>query len=392
MHKNNRSREKFCKMSMDIESLIRFRQALHQNPELSGYEEFTSEILKRMIIKFEPDEMIEHLGGYGVAFIFNSKKDGPSILFKADLDALPISESNNLDYASRMDGVGHQCGHDGHMAILAGLASYISCNRPSKGKVILLFQPAEETGEGAQLVINDPNFARLKPDFCFSLHNIPGFPKGQILIKSGTITAAAQGLVIRLTGKTSHASEPEKGISPAIAMSQIITDITNLPLRKKLFNDYVLTTIVHARLGEYFFGTTPGFADILATLRSYNEEDMRELIQNSEQIVHTVSASERLQANFKITDVYPSMINHSGLTKLVIDKAKELNLPVKELEKPFPWAEDFARFSRPFPSVFFGIGSGEDTPELHRSDYDFPDDILQTGIDLYASIYRQYLQ
>jgi amidohydrolase len=377
---------------MDIESLTRLRQSLHQNPELSGCEEFTSEIIKRMIIKFEPDEMIENLGGYGVAFVFNGKANGPTILFKAELDAIPVNETNIFDYASRQNGVGHQCGHDGHMAILIGLASYISANRPSKGKVVLLFQPSEETGEGAQLIINDRNFAKLKPDFCFSLHNIPGYEPGQVLIKQNTITAAAQGLIIRLTGKTSHASEPGKGISPAIAMSQIITDITNLPLRKKLFNDFVLTTIVHARLGEYSFGTTPGFAEILATVRSYNDEDMQELIHNSEQIVHTVSASERLKYEIKITDVYPSMINHPALTKLVIDKARELDLTVVEMEKPFPWADDFARFSRPFPSVFFGIGAGKDTPQLHNSDYDFPDKILQTGIDLYTAIYRHYLK
>lgn len=378
-------------MNIDIENLVRFRQSLHQNPELSGYEEFTSEIIKRMIIKFEPDEMIENLGGNGVAFVFRGEKDGPTILFKADLDALPINETNLFDYASRLEGVGHKCGHDGHMAILTGLAMYISKNRPSKGKVVLLFQPSEETGEGAQQVIDDPNFSRIMPDYCFSLHNIPGYHKGEVLVKSNTITAASQGLVIRLTGKTSHASEPHKGISPAIAMSQIISDITNLPQRKKLFNDFVLTTIVHARLGEYCFGTTPGFAEILVTLRSYNDEDMQELIHNSEQIVHTVSASERLKAQITITDIYPSMINHSGLTNLVSDKARDLGLEVRLLESPFPWAEDFARFSRPFPSVFFGLGAGKDTPELHHSEYDFPDEILEPGIDIYVAIYKHYL-
>ncbi len=378
-------------MSIDIENLVRFRQSLHQNPELSGYEEFTSEIIKRMIIKFEPDEMIENLGGYGVAFIFRGEKNGPTLLFKADLDALPINETNHFDYVSRVEGIGHKCGHDGHMAILTGLAAYISKNRPAKGKAVLLFQPAEETGEGAQLVMDDPNFQRIKPDYCFGLHNIPGFPKNNILLKSNTITAASQGLIVKLFGKTSHASEPQKGISPALAMAQIISDITNLPTRTRLFDDFVLTTIVHARLGEYSFGTTPGYAEILVTLRSYNDEDMKELIRNSEQIVHTVSASERLKASIQVTDVYPSMINHSGLTNMVVEKARELGLEVRFLDKPFPWADDFARFSRPFPSVFFGIGAGDDAPELHRSDYDFPDEILETGINIFVAIYKHYL-
>lgn len=376
-------------MENDIKHLITLRQSLHQNPELSGSEEYTAEALKRFIIKYQPDEIIDNIGGYGVAFVFKSKTDGPTVMFRGEMDALPILETNNFDYASRNDGVSHQCGHDGHMAILVGLAQKISKNPPKKGRVVLLFQPAEETGEGSTAIITDPNFSRILPDMVFSLHNVPGYPKGSIVLKHQTFTAASQGLVVKLRGKTSHAAEPEKGISPAIAMSKIIENITALPEKKHLFSDFVLATVVHARLGERTFGTAPGHAEILITFRAHNNEDMEVLNEHAQSMIHIVSNHEKLKADISFTDIYPVTFNHPTLTRMVFDKAKKLGMQTIKLEKPFPWAEDFAQFSHRFKSVIFGLGAGEDSPKLHNADYDFPDDIIPEGIKLYYGIYDE---
>ncbi len=378
-------------MNTDIKHLISIRQSLHQNPELSGSEEFTSEALKRTIIRFQPDDIIDNMGGYGVAFIFKGKAEGPNVLFRADMDALPILEINDIDYASRSDGVGHQCGHDGHMAILVGLAEKISRNRPKRGKVILLFQPAEETGEGALALMNDPNYYRLDPEFCFSLHNIPGYPAGSIILKNSTFTAASQGLTVKLNGKTSHAAEPEKGISPALAMAKIIEQIVQLPGKSDLFEDYVLATIVHARLGEKSFGITPGFAEILITLRSYNDDDMEILIAETKKVVHQISREENLEVEITATDIYPSTQNNAALTKLLNELAIELDFEVIPLETPFPWAEDFAQFSHKYKSVFFGLGAGVDKPKLHNPDYNFPDEIIPYGVNMMFAIYKHFL-
>jgi len=378
-------------MDNDIQHLINLRQSLHQNPELSGNEEFTSEALKRTIIRFQPDDIIENLGGFGVAFIFKSKVEGPTVLFRADMDALPIHEINTIDYASRTDGVGHQCGHDGHMAILVGLAEKISKNRPKKGRAVLLFQPAEETGEGALAVIRDPNFYRITPDMCFSLHNIPGYPKGSIIIKSNTFSAASQGLIVKLYGKTSHAAEPFKGISPAIAMAKIIEHIGAVLQKKNLFNDFVLATIVHARLGERTFGTSPGYAEILITLRAYDDKDMDRLIDYSKNAIHQIGFDEKLNVEISFTDIYPSTQNDGELTKILIDEAEKLKFNIFDLEQPFPWAEDFAQFSKKYKSAIFGLGAGENAPKLHNSDYNFPDEIIPYGIELFNAIYKNFL-
>src|SRR3989339_42621 len=378
-------------MNIDIQHLVNIRQSLHQNPELSGSEEFTSEALKRTIIRHQPDEIIDNMGGYGVAFVFKGKSEGPCILFRAEMDALPIREINCIDYASRADGIGHQCGHDGHMSILVGLAELISNNRPTKGKVVLLFQPAEETGEGAIAVINDPNFQRILPQYCFSLHNIPGFPKGSILVKNQTFTAASQGIKVKLTGKTSHSAEPELGISPAMAVAKIIEELTKLPEKKQLFNDFVLTTIVHASLGDKSFGTTPGHAEIMITLRSFDDADMIKLIAHTQNTIRDVSELHHLQSEISITDIYPSTQNDPTLVKLLSEHAEQLGYELVKMEKPFPWAEDFAQFSQRFKSAIFGLGAGTDHPKLHNADYNFPDEIIPYGVHLYYSVYVDLL-
>ncbi len=378
-------------MNFDINHLISFRQTLHQNPEMSGSEEYTAEAIKRMVIRFQPDDIIDNLGGYGVAFIFKGKKPGPTILFRADIDALPIQETNDFDYASRTDGIAHQCGHDGHITILVGLAERISKHRPEHGKVVLLFQPAEETGEGALAVMDDPNYYRIEPDMCFGLHNIPGYPKGSIIIKNNTFSAASQGMIVKLKGKTSHAAEPDKGISPAIAMAKIIESITKLPEKKYLFTDYVLTTIVHARLGERAFGTSPGYAEILLTLRAFEDEDMEVLHEHAKNTIHLISKHENLDVEIQYADIYPSTQNDPALVKIVKDMAEQQGLKAIKRETPFAWAEDFAHYSHKYKSVFFGLGAGEDTPKLHNPDYNFPDDIIIHGINIFCSIYKNLL-
>jgi amidohydrolase len=378
-------------MVTDYKHLINLRQSFHQNPELSGKEEFTAEALKRTVIRYQPDEIIDNMGGYGVAFVFRGKSDGPCVMFRAEMDALPVHEINHLDYASRADGIGHQCGHDGHMAIMVGLAELIGKNRPKKGKAVLLFQPAEEIGEGAIAIINDPNFSRITPDYCFSLHNIPGYPKGSILLKNNTFTAASQGIIVKLTGKTSHAAEPERGISPAIAMAKILEEVTKLPEKKYLFNDFVLTTIVHANLGDRSFGTTPGHAEILITLRSFLDADMDILIEHTKKTIEKISTEEGLQLEISFTDIYPSSQNNPELVKNVSELTESLGYELIKMELPFPWAEDFARFTQKFKSVIFGLGAGEEQPKLHNSDYNFPDDIIPYGVNLYYAIYNDML-
>ncbi len=260
---------------LNIDELIKLRKELHRNPELASKEKNTSERIKNFITQFNPDEIITNIAGNGIAFIFIGKEKGKTILFRSELDALPISEQNEFEYKSAVENVSHKCGHDGHMTILCGLASLFKNKKPKKGKVVLLFQPAEETGEGAAKVMKDKKFEKIKLDYVFALHNLPGYPAGSVIIKNGTFASASKGIIIKLLGKTSHASEPENGITPTPAVASIIQKLPLITKEINKLNQFSLITIIHVRIGDVAFGTTPGYAEIMATLRSYHDEDMQ---------------------------------------------------------------------------------------------------------------------
>ncbi len=376
---------------INLNKLVEFRQELHTHPELSGKEEATAQRILNYLKDLKPDEIIQNIGGNGIAIVFKGQEEGPSVLFRADMDALPIREINSFKHKSVVNGVSHKCGHDGHMAIVAGLADAFSKNPPQKGQAILLFQPAEENGEGAHLVVNDKNFKKLKIDYVFALHNLPGFPKGRVILRKNTFSAASKGIIIKLSGKTSHAAEPENGISPAIAMSNIVKELTLLPTEDR-FSDFTLVTVIYARLGEVAFGTSPGEAEIMATIRSYSNADMEILTERAETIIKENTFRHRLKYELSYTEEFPATVNNNDLVDVINDLANENKIDTEELAHPFRWSEDFAHFTQKYKGVLFGIGSGTEHPQLHNPDYDFPDDIIETGVNMFYKIFNKIIQ
>ena len=371
--------------------IIELRHHLHQNPEVSNKEFKTSEYITRFMKRYMPSEVIS-LCKTSKAFVFNGKKPGKTVIFRAELDALPIEEKSNLNYSSINQNVGHLCGHDGHMAILAGLSQKIANDRPEFGKVVLLFQQAEEIEQGAKDVFDDPQFINLKADYIFALHNIPGKEIHKIMLKTGSFTAASKGMTIKLFGKSSHAAEPENGISPANAISQIIKQLHELIGNKNLFKDLTLLTIIHIKLGEISFGTSPGYGEIRITLRSFENEDIELLTSLSEKIIRDISKSENLNCEISYSEYFPSSINDVECESIVEQSAKQNDLKIEFIEKPFKWSEDFGYYSQKYKSCIFGLGSGILHPQLHNPDYDFPDEIIETGVNIFYSIYQNIIK
>lgn len=370
----------------DLQKIVKLRQELHQNPELSDSEFITAERITCFLTQYNPTELIRGIGGNGIACIFKGNEEGPSVLFRCDMDALPIDEENDFEYKSQEKGVSHKCGHDGHMAIMVGLADLLSKNPPKKGQVVLLFQPSEENGQGASRVLNDEKFKKLKVDYAFALHNLPGFPEGEILLTKKTFASASKGIIIKLFGKTSHAAEPENGINPAIAMSNIVKELTFLSNENR-FSDFTLVTVVYARLGEVAFGTSPGNAEIMATLRSYSNEDMQLLTERAQVLAKENAFRHNLKFEISFTEEFPAAVNNEQCVKDVEFVSKSKNLNYRYLQKPFRWSEDFAHFTQKFPGALFGLGSGEKHPQLHNPDYDFPDNIIENGVKIFYEIY-----
>jgi amidohydrolase len=372
---------------LNLDELINLRREIHCNPELSGEEKETSGKIRNFVNRFNPDETFNGIGGNGVAFIFKGNKKGETILFRSELDALPITEQNNFEYKSTVNNVSHKCGHDGHIAILSGLASLFKNKKPDKGKIIILFQPAEETGLGAKAILEDEKF-NFKPDFVFALHNLPGYPIGSIIIKSGIFAAASKGMIIKFYGKTSHASEPENGTTPTPAVASIMQHLPKIPdkIKTKYFS---LVTIIHVRVGNIAFGTTPGYGELMATLRSFDNDDMNYIIRECERIIKDESEKYGLEYTIEFTEEFPASVNDKNCVNIIKNCAEKLNLKTIEIEQPFRWSEDFGYFLNEYEGALFGIGSGEDHPDLHNPDYDFPDEIIEPAIKLFYSIINE---
>ena len=370
---------------MDIEDLIKIRRHLHKNPELSGQEKKTSEYIINEVKKINPSKIIDNLGGHGVAALFNSGTPGPLVILRAELDALPIPEKNDFEYKSIKQGVAHKCGHDGHMTSLLGVASLLD-KIDYKGKAVFLFQPAEETAQGAKEVVKEKAIKDLKPDYFFAYHNMPGYPKGSVIIRKGVFASASKGLICRLKGETSHAAHPENGRSPAIAAVNIVTALQSLPQLFAPFNKAALVTIIHVKVGEVAFGTTPGYGEVMATIRSHRNEEMEMMTKKAEKIIANIAAAYDLDFEIEWVEEFPATVNDDECVNIIKEAAEKTGAEIIEINDPFPWSEDFAYYTQEYKGAFFGIGSGENHPQLHNSDYDFPDDILEKAINLWQNI------
>lgn len=366
------------------------RRALHRAPEMSNQETGTAQAIVTFIRQFSPDEVIVNLGGTGVAAIYRGSKPGPTVMIRSELDALPIDEINDFAHRSVCDHVSHKCGHDGHMAMVAGLAPLLQRRPPERGRVVLLFQPAEETAEGAAAVRRDPRFASIAPDYCFALHNLPGRPLHQILVREGTFTMASAGMSARLEGRTSHASEPEKGVSPARALDVLLRELPALPEAPDL-SDFTLVTLTHMKLGERSFGISPGKAEVLATLRAEKDADLQRLSERAEALVSTAAQKNGLLAATQWSDQFAATVNHPEAVRQIVHAAEFLGLDIHRLAEPIRWSEDFGLFTQVSTGAMLGLGAGVDQSALHSPDYDFPDALIPTGLGLFSRIIVQLL-
>jgi amidohydrolase len=365
---------------------IELRRNLHRSPELAGSETGAAGRLLDFISEHRPAQVLTGLGGHGLAAVFAGPEPGPTVAFRAETDAVPVAETNRFDHCSRTSGASHACGHDGHAAIVAGLAPVLARRPPSRGRVVLLFQPSEETGEGARRIIEDPRFERIRPDWVFALHNLPGHPLGQVLLRPGVFACASTGLAIGLTGTTSHAAHPEQARCPALPMAGIIKDLIALPER---FDFFTLVTVVHARLGEVAFGTTPGRAEVMATLRAAGDERMQALLAAARQLAEEHAAPENLELSFSFRDPFTALVNDPAAVELIRGATRETGREVREMPEPFRWSDDFGRFTAVAKGAMFGLGAGPAHDPLHSPTYDFPDDLIPVGVGMFEHVLRK---
>lgn len=377
--------------NQDIVELTAWRRHLHENPEISNEEENTAREVVAYLADTRPEKVVTGLGGHGVAMVYDSGRPGPTILFRSELDALPIQELSGVPHSSRVAGKSHMCGHDGHTAILAALARQFGRRRPAIGRVVLMFQPAEETGNGAAGVVADPRFREIAPDIAFSLHNLPGVPFGEVRIRPGVVNCASRGVRITLGGKTAHSSMPETGISPMLAVSQIMPKLAALGQGTFADDDFGMVTVTHATMGEAVFGIAPGHAEIWATLRTRQDERMAGLCAQVEDLAERLAAGQNLSVRFDYHEIFVASVNASEAVGHVRAALDAEGIRHSEDGLPMRASEDFGVFGHDAASAMLFLGSGERHPSLHNPDYDFPDDLIPIGSRIFMRLARDML-
>lgn len=363
--------------------LCTFRKTLHSVPEPAHHELRTAAIVRSFVGHYAPDELIADLGGHGVAAVFAGDGPGPTVLVRCELDALGCASAGSFAPQAA-----HRCGHDGHMAITSGLAPRFCHRRPARGRLVLLYQPAEETGEGALNVIRDPKFEAIRPDYAMALHNLPGVPVDTVVLRPGTFSCASVGLVLTLHGVAGHAAEPALAKSPRAVLAGLLQRLVALDRTDE--QGLRMLTVTHAQLGTPSFGITPGDAQLYCTMRATTPTDLDQLKAEAIAIATELTAAADIGLEVAWFDAFPATGSSEALVELLRRTAESQELAVEERAYPLRWSEDFGHFSDVCETLYFGLGIGE-TPPLHHPEYRFHDPSVVTGVRLFEGMVRRLL-
>nr|WP_280115216.1 amidohydrolase [Roseibium denhamense] len=372
--------------------MIELRHWLHAHPEVSRQEVETGRYMRRFLSDHAAPDEIVSLAGAGFAAVYEGRAAGKTVMLRAELDALPIHEINeDLPYRSLQDGVGHKCGHDGHMAILAGVAQGLA-DRPAEGRVVLLFQPDEETGTGAWSCCTHPDFEKIRPDVAFALHNLPGFPKGAVVCKTGTFASAVKYAAFRFTGKEAHSAQPETGASPSFAMAELTLAAREIQARYDGPDAYALIVPVYTGMGVQSSGVCPAKGEVHFTLRAAEgrtvERMWTDLLGEAEKRANAYG----LALETETKEEFAANANSQVSFDMIRMAAAEAGADFIEIDRPFRWGEDFGEITQRYEGGMFGLGAGEHQPDLHNPDYDFPDTLLEPGIKMFSNLIQLALR
>lgn len=384
----------------DLAAIVNLRRDLHAHPELCFREERTSELIARTLTSWEIP-VHRGLAKTGVIGIIRGREGPRSIGIRADIDALPMTEENRFPHASVYPGRMHGCGHDGHAAMLLAAARYLSLHREFEGTVYVIFQPAEEGGGGAQVMIREGLFDLFPMEAIFAAHNWPGLSVGHFSIASGPVLASSTEFKVTIRGRGAHAAMPHDAVDPIPAACQIVQAFQTVISRNRPPMDpgVVSVTMVHA--GEAS-NVIPDFCEIQGSVRTFTIEVLDMIEQRMRQISESTCAAFGATCDFHFRRIYPPTINHSAETEFA--RRVLINLVgANRVEdfKPMTGSEDFSFFLQEKPGCYFMIGNGGGTHRmsehgpgpcnLHNGSYDFNDDLIPLGGSAWARLAEQWL-
>ena len=351
------------------ELILELRQQLHALAEPSMLEYKTKALLMQFLREHTSLEIVD-CGSWFYAIHKGEGRQAP-IAFRADFDAVLCQDGCER----------HLCGHDGHSAILAGLGLALE-GLATKRDVYLLFQPAEETGQGAALCSS--LLAEQQIEEIYGLHNLPGFAEKEILLAYDTFACASTGMEISFTGAPSHAAYPEQGRNPALLIAQIITNLQEL--LQKPHQGIVLGTVIGVDLGSKSYGLSAEKGLLRLTLRAERPEEYAALVDGIKNMALQGAAEQGLQCTIGFIEPFPATVNNKQCVNKVAKAAQEIGLSTGFLAEPMRWSEDFGYYLQKTQGAFFGLGCGLQHAGLHTADYEFNDNIIESAVALYLKL------
>ena len=373
---------------------IAIRHDLHEHPQTAGNEQYAHDTIIKYLQTLHPDKVYTHVGGYGVIAVWEGRVGSgecvvedstrgqalptthyplPTIAFRADIDALPI---------------GHRCGHDGHTTILLRLAELIDANVSTYQRIniLLLWQPAEETGTGSRAVLESGILQQYNIQAFYGLHNMPGYPLGTVVLCPRTFAAASTGVVYHLDGRETHASTPEMGVNPGLAIAEIIKRFDGFNGHDGEFRQ---STLICVRIGQPAFGTSAGHGEVMFTLRAFTNDEMELLLADANNTVADIAGRYGLTVSRSLVEPFHATENNGDCVEAIEKAAEDMPLRVRYQMEPNRWSEDFAEYLLEFKGAMFGIGSGENHAELHHPSYNFPDELIEPAARLFFRLAQQ---
>ncbi|MCZ4280444.1 M20 family metallopeptidase [Kiloniella laminariae] len=370
------------------DEITQWRRELHQNPELLFDVEETASFVADKLKAFGLDEVVTGIGRTGVVGVIKGRNTGSGrvIGLRADMDALPIHEDTGLEYASKVDGKMHACGHDGHTAMLLGAAKYLSETRNFDGSAVVIFQPAEEGGGGGREMVEEGMMDRFGIQEVYGLHNWPGVPVGDFATRPGALMAATDLFSIEITGSGGHAAKPHETIDPIVVGSHIVLALQSIASRNIDPVESVVVSVTTCNAGTAF-NVIPEKAKLTGTVRTLSEAVRDQTQTRIQEIVEYTAKALGATAKVDYQRNYPVVVNHEKETAFAADIASEISgeQRVNTNANPTMGGEDFAYMLNARPGSFIFLGNG-DTAPVHHPKYNFNDEIIPVGCSYWARL------
>ncbi|MGI3184597.1 M20 aminoacylase family protein [Nioella aestuarii] len=368
------------------EEMTAWRRHLHAHPELGFNCHETAAFVVERLREFGITDIHTGIADSGVVAIIEGQGDGPTIGLRADMDALPIEEETGLDYASENKGVMHACGHDGHTTMLLGAAKYLAETRNFRGRVALIFQPAEEDGGGAGVMCQDGIMDRFDIGQVYAIHTTPALPVGHFQTTPGPIMAAVDSFDVHIKGKGGHGAYPHECVDPVIAAVHIAQALQSIVARNHYaLQDLVVSvTMIHTGTAENII---PDTAYLGGTVRSF-DPDVRDMVEaRMGEIVAGQGASFGVEARLDYRRSYPATVNDPAKTEFAVSVAEEI--AGKDAVDGAQWremgAEDFSYMLEERPGAYLFLGQGE-AAGLHHPRFNFNDEAAPYGASFFARL------